>query len=237
MAQRYFLTKFDFEKKSITSEDKHHILKVMRMKSNDLIEVCYLKKCYAAKLIINEQSINYEIVKELVKRRSADVTLIQGLPKGNKIDFISKYATMFGVSNIFFVQMDRSIAKEKNSENKIKRLHLIAKEAAELSHRFDIPDIRFFKSLKDIDFNIFDLILLADENEKNFMIQDVINKQNLDKKIALIIGPEGGITDNERAFFNQKKAYIISLGDNILTTEIASIYPLSYISVKNTELF
>jgi 16S rRNA (uracil1498-N3)-methyltransferase len=237
MAQRYFLSKNDFENKSITTDDKHHILKVMRMKSDDLIEVCYLKTCYVVKLIINEQFINYEIVEKLDHRKSVDVTLIQGLPKGNKIDFISKYATMFGVSNIFFVQMDRSIAKEKNSDSKIKRLHLIAKEAAELAHRFDIPDIRFFKSIKDIDFNMFDLVLLADENEKSKMIQDVINVKDLDKKIALIIGPEGGITDNERAFFNRKKAHIISLGDNILTTEIAAIYPLSYLSVKNTELF
>lgn len=237
MAQRYFLTKSDFENKVITTDDQHHIIKVMRMKTNDFIEVCYLKTCYLAKLSINDQHISYEIVKTLEKRRSVDITLIQGLPKGNKIDIISKYATIFGVSKILFVQMERSIAKEKNSDNKIRRLHLIAKEAAELAHRFDIPDISFFKSLKDIDFKAFDLILLADENEKTKMLKDVVKTTDLDKKIALIIGPEGGITDSERAFFNQKNAHIISLGDNILPTEIAAIYALSYISVKNTELF
>jgi 16S rRNA (uracil1498-N3)-methyltransferase len=237
MAQRYFLSKNDFENKTITSDDKHHILRVMRMKTNDLIEVCYSKICYAAKLSIKEQQITYEIIKTLSQRRTVDITLIQGLPKGNKIDIISKYATMFGVSKIFFAQMDRSIAKEKNSDNKIKRLQLIAKEASELAHRFDIPDIAFFKSLKDIDFNAFDMILLADENEKTKMLKDVIKINDLDKRIALIIGPEGGITDSERVFFNQNKAHIISLGDNILPTEIAAIYALSYISVKNTELF
>lgn len=237
MAQRYFLTKNDFDNKSITTDDKHHILKVMRMKTNDLIEVCYLKTCYVAKLLINEQEITYEIVKALVQRRSVDITLIQGLPKGNKIDVVSKYATMFGASALMFVQMERSIAKEKNSENKIRRLRLIAKEAAELAHRFDIPEIAFFKSLKEIDFKAFDLVLLADENEKTKMLKDVINTTDLDKKIALIIGPEGGISDSERVFFDQKNAHIISLGDNILPTEIAAIYALSYISVKNTELF
>jgi 16S rRNA (uracil1498-N3)-methyltransferase len=237
MAQRYFLSKTDFDNKSITTDDRHHIIKVMRMKTDDLIEVCYQKTCYVAKLLINDQNVAFEIVKTLTQRRSVDVTLIQGLPKGNKIDIISKYATMFGVSKMVFVQMDRSIAKEKNSDNKIRRLHLIAKEAAELAHRFDIPEIAFFKSLKDIDFNKFDLILLADENEKTKMLKDVIQTDDLDKKIALIIGPEGGITDSERAFFNQKNAQIISLGDNILPTEIAAIYALSYISVKNTELF
>ncbi|BCR35536.1 RsmE family RNA methyltransferase [Mariniplasma anaerobium] len=237
MAQRYFLTKNDFENKSITTDDKHHILKVMRMRSNDFIEVCYLKTCYLAKLSINEQQISYEIIDTLAQRRSVDVTLIQGLPKGNKIDIISKYATMFGVSKMLFVQMDRSIAKEKNSDNKIRRLNLITKEAAELAHRFDIPEIAFFKSLKDIDFKTFDLILLADENEKTIMLNTVVKTTDLDKKIALIIGPEGGISDSERVFFNQKNAHIISLGDNILPTEIAAIYALSYISVKNTELF
>ncbi len=237
MAQRYFLSKNDFENKIITSDDKHHILRVMRMKTDDQIEVCYQQTCYLSKLKINDQDISFETLNRLEKRRSVDITLIQGLPKGNKLDIVCKYATMFGVSNIMFVQMDRSIAKEKNSDNKIKRLHLIAKEAAELAHRFDVPDINFFKSLKAIEFNSFDIILLADENEKTKMLKDVIKTEDLHKKIALIIGPEGGITDGERVFFNQKNAHMISLGDNILPTEIAAIYALSYISVKNTELF
>lgn len=237
MAQRYFLTKNDFENKTITSDDRHHITRVMRMKTNDQVEVCYLKACYLTKLIINEQEVSFEIIHTLEKRRTVDVTLIQGLPKGNKLDIICKYATIFGVAKLFFAQMDRSIAKEKNSDNKKRRLHLIAKEAAELAHRFDVPEIEFFKSLKQIDFNAFDMILLADENEKTQMLKDVIKTKDIDKKIALIIGPEGGITDGERAFFNQKNVYIISLGDNILPTEIAAIYALSYLSVKNTELF
>ncbi|MCD4826573.1 MAG: RNA methyltransferase [Acholeplasmataceae bacterium] len=237
MAQRYFLSKNDFENKIITSDDKHHILRVMRMKTDDQIEVCYQQICYLSKLKISDQDISFETLNRLEKRHSVDMTLIQGLPKGNKLDIVCKYATMFGVSNIMFVQMDRSIAKEKNSDNKIKRLHLIAKEAAELAHRFDVPEISFFKSLKDIAFNSFDVILLADENEKTKMLKDVIKTEDLHKKIALIIGPEGGITDGERVFFNQKNAHMISLGDNILPTEIAAIYALSYISVKNTELF
>jgi 16S rRNA (uracil1498-N3)-methyltransferase len=237
MAQRYFLTKNDFIDKTITTDDKHHIIKVMRMKTSDLIEVCYLKACYLSKVEIYDQKVHFETIRQLEQRRSVDVSLIQGLPKGNKIDIISKYATIFGVSKILFVQMDRSIAKEKNSDNKKRRLHLIAKEAAELAHRFDIPTIEFFKSLKEIDFKAFDLILLADENEKTKMLKDVIKTTDLDLKIALIIGPEGGISDIERVYFNQKNAHIISLGDNILPTEIAAIYALSFISVKNTELF
>lgn len=237
MAQRYFLTKNDFDNKIITSDDKHHITRVMRMKTNDQIEVCYLKKCYLSKLTISDQDIRFEIIKNLEKRRSVDVTLIQGLPKGSKLDTICKYATIFGVSKLLFVQMDRSIAKEKNSDNKKRRLHLISKEAAELAHRFDVPNIEFFKSIKEIDFSAFEIILLADENEKTKMLKDVVKTEDLDKKIALIIGPEGGITDGERAFFGQKNAHIISLGDNILPTEIAAIYALSYLSVKNTELF
>ena len=237
MAQRYFLTENDFNQKIITTDDRHHITRVMRMKTNDEIEVCYLKDCYLSRLEINEDKVSFEIVEKMEQKRSSDITLIQGLPKGNKIDVISKYATIFGVTSIFFVEMERSIAKEKNSENKKRRLNSIAKEAAELAHRFDVPKITFYKSLKEISFNDFDLILLADENEKTKTLIDAVKTTDLDKKIALIIGPEGGISDKERKFFNHLKAQFISLGVNILPTEIASIYALSYISIKNQELF
>lgn len=235
MAQRYFIDKVAFENKHITGEDAHHIIKVMRMKPNDEIIVCFDKSCYTSKIIEIHESVSFEVVKELDKNQVAHVTLIQGLPKGNKIDFVSKYATIYGVSNIIFTEMQRSISKEKNTENKTKRLSTIAKEAAELAHRFDVPDISFFKNLKSINFDLYDFILVADENEKTKTLNDVIKTVDLNKNYAIIIGPEGGITDDERVFFKKQNAYFISLGFNILPTEIASIYALTYFSLKKCE--
>lgn len=235
MAQRYFLNKIAFEKQLITGEDAHHIIRVMRMKINDQIIVCFDQSCYQAKLTEINNDVSFEIQEKLEQTKSLDITLIQGLPKGNKIDFVSKYATIYGVSNIVFTEMQRSISKEKNTENKIKRLETIAKEAAELAHRFDVPQISFIKNLKLVNFDQYDMILIADENEKTKTLNDVIKSVDINKKYALIIGPEGGITDDERVFFKNLNASFISLGSNILPTEIASIYALTYFSLQKCE--
>ena len=235
MPQRYFIDDESFNDKLITGNDAHHIIKVMRMKVNDQIIICNNNICHRVHITKIDQYVEFAIDEKLPRKQVFDVTLIQGLPKGSKIDTVTKYATIFGVSNIIFVEMNRSISKEKNVDNKLKRLETIAKEAAELAHRSNVPTITFIKTLKDIEFNDFKWILVADENEKTTHLSDVISKTHIKEKIALIIGPEGGITDQERKFYKDQKSYFISLGDNILPTEIASLYALSYFSIKNTE--
>ncbi len=235
MPQRYFIDDHAFEHKLITGNDAHHIIKVMRMKPNDQMIVCNNNVCHLVHITKADQHVAFAIDEKLPTKEVFDVTLIQGLPKGSKIDTVAKYATIFGVSKIIFVEMNRSISKEKNVDNKLKRLETIAKEAAELAHRSNVPSIAFVKTLKEINMKEFKWILVADENEKTTHLTDVISKADIKDKTALIIGPEGGITDQERNYFRDQKSHFISLGDNILPTEIASLYVLSYFSIKNTE--
>ncbi len=231
MPQRYFLDQLN---QPIMGQDAHHIKKVMRMNDGDEIIVCANQKCFLASIILNDLSVSYQIIHELQQPSSMDVTLIQGLPKGSKNEFVVKYATIFGTKKIIFIPMQRSIAKLENTENKLKRLSLIAKEAAELAHRFDVPEILFEKSLNQVQYEDYDLILLADENNKTQMIDQVIPGSIKAIKIALIIGPEGGITDAERDVLQNKKAISISLGHNIIPTEAACLYALSYLSTKKS---
>src|SRR5690606_16440842 len=157
----------------------------------------------------------------------------QGLPKHPKGEAVCKYATLFGASEIRFVPMVRSISKPDNEANKLKRMELIAKEAAELAHRFDIPKISFETSLKTIDWKSFTHILIADENEKTLTLPNALPSLKTDDHIAIVIGPEGGISDQERTYFESLPAKMVSLGKRILPTELASLYALTYISLKN----
>ncbi len=231
MPQRYFLDQLN---QPITGQDAHHIKKVMRMNDGDEIIVCSNQKCYLASIMLDALSVTYKITQELEQPSSMDVTLIQGLPKGSKNEFVVKYGTIFGASKIIFIPMQRSIAKLENTDNKLKRLSTIAKEAAELAHRFDVPLISFEKSLAQIQYDAFDLILLADENNKTLMIDRAIPESIKHTKILLIIGPEGGITDTERELLQSKKAISISLGHRIIPTEAACLYALSYLATKKT---
>ena len=229
--QRYFLTN---KSNQITGQDAHHITKVMRMKTGDQVIVCYAKRCFLSSLRIDEEGVFFEEKEELKAVHSPEITLIQGLPKHPKNEMVCKYATIFGVTSIIFIPMMRSIAKLDNEANKQKRLESIAKEAAELAHRFDIPSIRYEPSLKHIPWQHFDHILLADENEKTRTLEQVLPNVDRLMKIAIIIGPEGGIADQEREYFTSLNVSSVSLGKHIIPTELAALYALSYLSIKNT---
>lgn len=225
--QRYILNN---ETKKFSENDSHHIKNVMRMKENDLVVVCYENQCYQAKLIFNDNKIDYEIIKELPKKDTLDITLIQGSLKGSKIETTIKYATIFGARTIIITEFERSIAKLKNSEHKLTRYNQIAKEASELSKRNYITNIFLSSCLKKIDYSKFDLVLLADENEKNTSIKDLDLRNLLNQKVAIIIGPEGGITNNERILLENNNAIRITLGEYIYPAEIASIKLLANLS-------
>jgi 16S rRNA (uracil1498-N3)-methyltransferase len=225
--QRYFLKEFN---QKITGQDAHHIKKVMRMKVSDDIICCAEGRCFYAEIPTIDQDVTYQLKEELKKPNTWDVTLIQGLPKHPKSEIVVKQATIFGAKHIMLAGMKRSIAKLENESNKLQRYETISKEGAELAHRFDIPKIELYKSLSSIDFKNYDLIILADENEHQKPLREVIQKKHADLKIAIIIGPEGGISDDERTYLIHQKAITVSLGKHILPTELASLYVLSYIS-------
>ncbi|CCV64158.1 Ribosomal RNA small subunit methyltransferase E [Alteracholeplasma palmae J233] len=227
--QRYFLTT---DTGFITDKnDFHHIAKVMRMKTGDEVILCFNGSCYLSKLEITEDEIKYQKIELLENKKLLNITIIQGLPKGSKTDEVFKTATIFGAKEIIIVPMIRSIAKIKNEDSKLNRYEKIVKEASELAHRNELPKIKFLKSLKEIDFNSFDYVIVADENEKTVQLNE-IEITNPNAKIALIIGPEGGIDEKERIYFKTLNASFVSLGEYIMPTELAHLYVLSYFYAK-----
>lgn len=228
--QRYFLNELNG---LIEGDDVKHITKVMRMKVADEIIVCANEICYTAKLVeLNNNFVKYELLELLANIKQPEITLIQGLPKYSKIDFVVKYATIFGATKIIFTKMHRSEAKINQIEAKVERYLKISKEAAELAHRNNYAKIEFLKDLNKLKFNEFDLVLYADELSKDMAINYPIRNINEHSKIALIIGPEGGITNEERIMLKNNSSIPISLGTHILPTEAASLYALSVISAK-----
>lgn len=215
--QRYFLN----EDKSIQKDDVHHILNVMRFKSGTEVELCINGECFLAILEINQKEVTYIQKDALKSHPPLNMIIIQGLPKGDKIEFVTKSATLFNVKEIIFVPMKRSIAKLSNIEHKLTRLEKISKEAAELSKRSALPKIKFMKQLSDFEWGNKQVILL-DELETTQTLK-ILEKFNLNQDIYIIIGPEGGIDSSEREMLISFGAHPLSLGASILPTEFAHI--------------
>lgn len=233
--QRYFLEQL---KGYIDGDDFKHITKVMRMNVGDKIIVCAKGMCYDAHISkIDQQKVYYQQDRQHEQIKFPHITLFQGMPKYAKVDEIIKYSTIFGASEIVFAQMHRSVAKVSQIESKVDRFHKIAKEASELAHRQSVPTISFSKNIDKIDFSNYDYVLLADEYIKDTSVNYDIEDLDAQSKIAIIIGPEGGISENERSLLLQKKIKQISLGTYILPTEIANLYVISIISAKFHHFF
>ena len=240
--QRYFITEENFKENIIRGDDVFHIYKVMRNKVNDLIEICFNECGYIAKITeISSDLVKYEIVSQIDKKTSnkPKITLVQGLAKGDKNDDIIKHSTELGVDNIILISMKRSIVKISNDkvENKIIRFNKIAKEAAEQSHRFSVPNVSLINNFNELNNDFYDLKLLLDEEEAKKIDGLLLNKIDIInfKNIAFVIGPEGGIDNNERELLIKKGFIPISLGDNILRTETASLAFLAMLNYKLME--
>ncbi len=235
--QRYFITEKEFVENIIVSDDVFHIVKVMRNKIGDLIEVCYDNFAYIAKITaLNNNSVNFTVIKKIEnkKQNKPKITLIQGLAKGDKNDDIIKHSTELGVDNIILLQMKRSIIKiEANKlENKLLRFNKIAKEAAEQSHRNSIPEVKIITNINKFDFSSYDLKLLLDEEEAKKIDGRLLSSVSFSNltNIVFVIGPEGGIDETERKFYLENGFIPVSIGNNILRTETASLAFLAMIN-------
>ena len=230
--QRYFANKVN-ENIILGDGDVHHLLHVMRAKKGDEIEAVADNKLYAC--IIDSLSplvikVNYEIPTD--SELNEEITLFFALAKGEKIDFVVQKATELGVSKVVLLKTERCIVKfdDKNLSHKLERFEKIAKEASEQSHRLRIPEILGVVDIKSIPNELLsDINLVAYEKEAGKTASLITNIKS-GKSASIMIGPEGGFSENEIKLLVEKYNFIpVSLGKRILRTETAAVYALSVI--------
>lgn len=239
--QKYFITKEDLALNRITGDDAYQISTVLRFRGGETVMVSDLEKNYLAKIDkITKDEVSFQIIEEKTGDMELPVfvSIYQGYPKGDKMEEIIKHSTELGAAKIVPTFMKRSIVKleDKKIESKIQRFKKIAKEAAEQSFRSKIPTIDSIPHLKAINFDSYDVkILCYEENAKNGELtnfKNIVTNLKPNMKVAVVIGPEGGIDDNELEYLKQKGFIPCALGKRILRTETAVFYVLSSISYE-----
>lgn len=142
------------------------------------------------------------------------LTLIQALPKGDKPESIVQMGTELGVSSFIFFPSDRSIVRWEadKREQKLRRLSIVAREAAEQSYRGRVPLVSFMPGLEAIFAAFPDALALSEsENELKRLDGELM-------ELALIVGPEGGWSPAELQLIGERA---ITLGPRVLRTEHA----------------
>jgi len=233
--QRYFSKKIENNRFELNNDDIYHITRVMRMKSNDKIEVVYNNEVYICNLYFNNNEVKISIVEKIESNKNDTIEKILIIPllKENKMDLILQKSTELGVNKIIPVIMERSIIKlEKDKEiKKIERWNKICKEASEQSKRVDIPVITEVKNLKELE-NIDGTKIVCSTKEKENTIKKFLTNNTI-KKINIVIGPEGGISSKEEEYLNNIGFESISLGENIMRVETVPMFILSVLNYEN----
>lgn len=228
------------EKAIITGEDVRHISNVLRMKVGEELQIGNKQKVesYIAEI---ERIEKDKVIAKLIEKCSiknepnVDIDLYQGLPKADKMEWIIQKTTEVGVNKIIPVEMTRCIVKldEKDAIKKITRWQKVAEGAAKQSKRDKIPVIENKIKLPELKEKIkeYDAFFIAYEEEETNKLKEELKKiENKEfYKIAVLIGPEGGLEKNEVNDLKKDGAKVVTLGKRILRTETAPIVIVSNI--------
>ena len=218
----------------ITGDDVNHISRVLRLKCGDEIEVCDKNKtdCLCKILEISKTEVILDIAEKYANNNESDidVTLFQGIPKGDKMDDIVKKCVELGVKKIVPVSMKRTVVKVKSPYPKTERWKRIMLEASKQCKRGIIPEISepvsFDEMLEMLSLKE-SLNILPYENEDTVSLKTVLKENSSFKNINIIIGPEGGFDDDEVKSARQNNIHTVTLGPRIMRCETAPIAAVS----------
>lgn len=239
--QKFFISLEEFQKQTLTGEVVFQLKNVLRSQVNDQFLLGVEPDTYLAEITaIENKEIRFRVVKEVTGNFELPVfvSLFQGFPKADKLESIIKYGVQLGISEIHPVLMNRSIFKldQNKKTSKLERFNKISKEAAEQSFRNVVPKVLEIQKLKDADFSKYTIKILcyeesAKEGEVSSFKKAISNVTHQDR-VAVVVGPEGGITSEEVSYLKSLGFICVGLGPRILRTETVIYYILSAMSYE-----
>lgn len=250
---KFFVNKKQVENETINiiGGDVNHIKNVLRKKEKEKIVICIIgneeKGIDTISEIekIEENCIKCRILEYKVSETEGkiQVTIFQGLPKSDKMELVIQKSVELGVYEIYPTEMKRCIVKLKEQEanKKIARWQKISEVAAKQSGRNIIPQIKEKVNIKQVCNLVKDydkLIVAYEEEKENSLKSELKSIKSKDKeniKIAILVGPEGGIDLEEIEELSKAGAVIVTLGKRILRTETVALNVLSNIMYELEE--
>ena len=211
-------------------EDARHCAQVLRMESG---ESFYAIDAQNRRFLAELQAVSKAECTALLREELSDneaelrVTVYQGLPKADKLELVVQKLTELGAARLVPVKMERSVVKlnDKDGQKKQERLQKIAREASKQCKRggcLEVAAPQSWKQLRD-QMAAHDLVLVPWEDAQGFGMKSAHAAFPEAKDIGIVIGPEGGMSENEVRALEELGAKQITLGPRILRTETAAI--------------
>lgn len=239
---RFFVEEKNIKEDSIVIDDPQdvkHLSKVLRHKEGDIIEISDGK---AFEYEIELKSISPKMAEgrilskqKFAREPEIQVSLYQSIPKQSKMETIVQKGVELGVCQVIPMISERTIVQDKgkNFENKVLRWQAVSSEAVKQCRRGIIPEVamplplhQILEKMRENDLNLFFY-----EEERNLTVKEVLrnlSRENI-KKVGILIGPEGGFSEEEGKKITEAGAVSVSMGKTVLRVETAAVAAISMV--------
>lgn len=218
----------------------NHITRVLRLRVGDPITLFNGAGAEFAATIEelhrDAALVRIDAERAVTRESPLSLTLAQGISRGERMDWILQKATELGASRIVPVFTERSVVRldARQTERKLQHWRAIAVAACEQCGRNTVPDVA-------APADIFELLSRAAGSHAARLLlspgADIsIEEIGMDAAVTVLIGPEGGLTDNEQEFALRCGFEPVRLGPRILRTETAAIAALAILQHRMGDL-
>lgn len=211
---------------TLTGDEAHHAAQVARLREGESVDISDGRGWRAAGVA---KSVSKSLVEVAVSspvfepERAVQFTLVQALAKGDRDEMAVQACTELGVSRVVPWQSERSISRwegDKRSKG-VARWQAIAREAAKQSVRSRIPVVTEPVATSGIVPAVTGAQVLVLDPRSTLGIGEWAQAHSTATAIALVVGPEGGITEAEVETLVAAGATAVRVGDDIMRTSTA----------------
>jgi 16S rRNA (uracil1498-N3)-methyltransferase len=220
----------------VSGEDFHHLCRVRRLGEGDSLPAA------------DRGGRSYHVTIEKISRGSCRlrvqrkgenpsdfpaITLYQCLPKGSKFDTIVRQAAETGLRRVVPVESRYSVPRPAG--DRTERWRRVAREAAQQSGAVRVPEIGVLLSLRDIpadwrgDSDLALGIFFHQAPLETTSLHEYLSLRR--ERIAIVVGPEGGLADDEIAHLRSGGFVPAYLGPTVLRTETAPVFAAAAVRI------
>jgi 16S rRNA (uracil1498-N3)-methyltransferase len=226
----------------LAGERRHYLLHVLRLEQGDVLEVFDGQgRAFEARVAsVGEEAVRIWLGTARVAPARRAVGVLQGLPKGDKLELVLQKGTELGATAFYPVATARSVVKlePKRAEERTARWTKIVEEASRQCRRDDVPRVATPRPLLEAARALSPgtVLLVLDEEESAVPLGEAFRAAGPGTPVALVVGPEGGLAREEVEELRKIGARNVTLGKRILRTETAALAALAVMMHLDGEL-
>ena len=216
----------------LCEEDARHATRVLRMKEGEGCELFADGRRFSGEIASIGEEVEVRIIGEMPSTEAKlRITLYQGLPKADKMELIVQKSVELGACAVVPVAMSRCVVQldAKDGRKKQERWQKIAREACKQSGRCEMMQVSEPISFKQFLAKLpqHQAAIVPWEDARGYSLAKFHQEHREITDLAIVIGPEGGMSEDEIARMKEASCQSVTLGPRILRTETAGLCAMS----------